>query len=126
MNYPTCKVELEMADRHGVEIDYCPQCRVVWLDQPQLPDWKQRAVDRMLGAAKALAADTNDAILAKNDAGPAPPMMNAECPPESTPSGRSSAPLVADVRISGGGRPVANAGGPVSTDSPLCRRFASS
>lgn len=46
--------------------------------QPQLPDWKQQAIDRMMGSAKALAADTNDAILTKNEAGTMPPAMNAE------------------------------------------------
>ena len=25
-----------MADRQGVEIDYCPQCRGVWLDRGEL------------------------------------------------------------------------------------------
>jgi Zn-finger nucleic acid-binding protein len=36
MNCPTCKVELKIADRQGVEIDYCPQCRGVWLDRGEL------------------------------------------------------------------------------------------
>jgi hypothetical protein len=46
--------------------------------QPQLPDWKQQSIDKMLETAKTLAADTNDAILTKNDAGTVPPAMNAE------------------------------------------------
>ena len=25
-----------MSERHGVEIDYCPQCRGVWLDRGEL------------------------------------------------------------------------------------------
>jgi uncharacterized protein len=33
---PSCKVELKMADRQGIEIDYCPQCRGVWLDRGEL------------------------------------------------------------------------------------------
>lgn len=36
MNCPTCRIELKMADRQGVEIDYCPQCRGVWLDRGEL------------------------------------------------------------------------------------------
>ena len=36
MNCPTCNVDLKMADRQGVEIDYCPQCRGVWLDRGEL------------------------------------------------------------------------------------------
>jgi Zn-finger nucleic acid-binding protein len=27
---------LKIADRQGVEIDYCPQCRGVWLDRGEL------------------------------------------------------------------------------------------
>jgi hypothetical protein len=46
--------------------------------QPQLPDWKQQSIDKMIEAAKMLAADTNDAILSKNDAGTVPPALNAE------------------------------------------------
>ena len=28
--------ELKIADRNGIEIDYCPQCRGVWLDRGEL------------------------------------------------------------------------------------------
>ena len=36
MNCPACNVELKLADRQGVEIDYCPKCRGVWLDRGEL------------------------------------------------------------------------------------------
>ncbi len=36
MKCPVCNVDLKMADRQGVEIDYCPQCRGVWLDRGEL------------------------------------------------------------------------------------------
>jgi uncharacterized protein len=37
MNCPTCPdTMLVMADRSGVEIDYCPKCRGVWLDRGEL------------------------------------------------------------------------------------------
>jgi Zn-finger nucleic acid-binding protein len=37
MKCPVCKdATLVMADRQGVEIDYCPQCRGVWLDRGEL------------------------------------------------------------------------------------------
>lgn len=36
MPCPVCKVALVMSDRQGVEIDYCPQCRGVWLDRGEL------------------------------------------------------------------------------------------
>ena len=37
MKCPVCTtVDLAMSDRQGVEIDYCPQCRGVWLDRGEL------------------------------------------------------------------------------------------
>lgn len=37
MNCPTCpSSSLVITDRSGVEIDYCPKCRGVWLDRGEL------------------------------------------------------------------------------------------
>jgi|WetSurMetagenome_2_1015567.scaffolds.fasta_scaffold898500_1 uncharacterized protein len=36
MNCPVCKIPLNLSERQGVEIDYCPQCRGVWLDRGEL------------------------------------------------------------------------------------------
>ncbi len=36
MPCPVCQVPLSMSDRQGIEIDYCPQCRGVWLDRGEL------------------------------------------------------------------------------------------
>ena len=36
MNCPNCKSNLMMTDRNGVEIDFCPECRGVWLDRGEL------------------------------------------------------------------------------------------
>lgn len=37
MHCPVCKeTALVMSERAGVEIDYCPQCRGVWLDRGEL------------------------------------------------------------------------------------------
>lgn len=36
MKCPQCNVDLVMSDRQGVEIDYCPKCRGVWLDRGEL------------------------------------------------------------------------------------------
>lgn len=33
---PVCNVDLVMSERSGVEIDYCPKCRGVWLDRGEL------------------------------------------------------------------------------------------
>jgi uncharacterized protein len=43
MPCPVCKVSLVMSDRQGVEIDYCPQCRGVWLDRGELDKIIERA-----------------------------------------------------------------------------------
>ncbi len=37
MKCPVCKeVSLSMSERNGVEIDFCPECRGVWLDRGEL------------------------------------------------------------------------------------------
>jgi uncharacterized protein len=36
MSCPVCRVPLTMSDRAGIEIDYCQQCRGVWLDRGEL------------------------------------------------------------------------------------------
>lgn len=36
MNCPLCNVELRITDRQGIEIDYCPKCRGVWLDRGEI------------------------------------------------------------------------------------------
>lgn len=37
MDCPVCNnVKLVMSERQGIEIDYCPNCRGVWLDRGEL------------------------------------------------------------------------------------------
>lgn len=36
MDCPLCKINLQIADRQGVEIDYCSKCRGIWLDRGEL------------------------------------------------------------------------------------------
>ena len=44
MKCPVCLTpDLVMADRQGIEIDYCPQCRGVWLDRGELDKIIDRA-----------------------------------------------------------------------------------
>ena len=43
MRCPVDGETLVMADRHGVEIDYCPKCRGVWLDRGELDKIVERA-----------------------------------------------------------------------------------
>ena len=49
MQCPVCRVPLSMSDRQGIEIDYCPQCRGVWLDRGEL----DKIIERSAPAAPA-------------------------------------------------------------------------
>lgn len=45
MKCPVCAtVDLVMSNRQGVEIDYCPQCRGVWLDRGELDKIIERSI----------------------------------------------------------------------------------
>jgi len=49
MKCPTCPdATLVMTERQGVEIDYCPTCRGIWLDRGEL--------DKLLDRAASVAA----------------------------------------------------------------------
>jgi Zn-finger nucleic acid-binding protein len=44
MYCPVCKeTELKISERQGVEIDYCAQCRGVWLDRGELDKLIERS-----------------------------------------------------------------------------------
>ncbi len=43
MKCPNCSINLVMSDRQGIEIDYCPDCRGVWLDRGELDKIIERA-----------------------------------------------------------------------------------
>ncbi len=43
MNCPACQSELRITERQGIEIDYCPKCRGVWLDRGELDKIIERA-----------------------------------------------------------------------------------
>ncbi len=42
MKCPSCNEFLVMADKNGVEIDYCPKCRGIWLDKGELEKIMER------------------------------------------------------------------------------------
>jgi Zn-finger nucleic acid-binding protein len=44
MKCPNCNVNLLIADRQGIEIDYCPDCRGVWLDRGELDKIIERSL----------------------------------------------------------------------------------
>lgn len=51
MQCPTDGAVLVMSDRNGIEIDYCPTCRGVWLDRGEL----DKIIDRSLAQVPAAA-----------------------------------------------------------------------
>ena len=45
MKCPVCSdVNLVMSERQSIEIDYCPQCRGVWLDRGELDKIIERSL----------------------------------------------------------------------------------
>lgn len=54
MDCPVCKtVSLMMTERQGIEIDYCPQCRGVWLDRGEL----DKIIDRSMNVSPTTMVD---------------------------------------------------------------------
>ena len=52
MKCPTCTTtDLLMTERLSIEIDYCPQCRGVWLDRGELDKIIERSTRDMAPAA---------------------------------------------------------------------------
>jgi len=47
MNCPICNIPLIIAERQGVEIDYCSKCRGVWLDRGELDKIIERSTSEM-------------------------------------------------------------------------------
>jgi uncharacterized protein len=52
MQCPVDQTVLQMTDRQGVEIDYCPQCRGVWLDRGELDKIIEKAEAQAAPAAR--------------------------------------------------------------------------
>ena len=52
MQCPVCNVQLAITERQGIEIDYCPQCRGVWLDRGELDKIIDRAATETRPAAQ--------------------------------------------------------------------------
>jgi uncharacterized protein len=69
-------VTLVMSERQGVEIDYCPKCRGVWLDRGELDKIIERANELMGDAAPVVvapAAPSAPAAPAPSPGAPPPP-----------------------------------------------------
>ena len=58
MKCPTDSATLVMSERSGIEIDYCPECRGVWLDRGELDKIIDRAAADVTPAAPAPPAPT--------------------------------------------------------------------
>jgi Zn-finger nucleic acid-binding protein len=55
MNCPVCDVTLSISSREGVEIDFCPQCRGVWLDRGELDMIVERSHAESTAGVRAVA-----------------------------------------------------------------------
>ena len=53
MKCPIDDTVLQMTDRQGIEIDYCPQCRGVWLDRGELDKLIDRSLETSAPPAQA-------------------------------------------------------------------------
>jgi Zn-finger nucleic acid-binding protein len=57
MKCPTCPDSiLVLADRQGIEIDYCPACRGVWLDRGELDKLLEKSSNTPAPSAPVLRA----------------------------------------------------------------------
>ena len=52
MKCPIDGSDLVMTERQGIEIDYCPQCRGVWLDRGELDKLIEKSDAQAAGAAR--------------------------------------------------------------------------
>ena len=43
MNCPVCNEQLLISEKQGIEIDYCPKCRGIWLDRGELEKIVERS-----------------------------------------------------------------------------------
>lgn len=66
---PVCRTDLHMTERQGVEIDYCPKCRGVWLDRGEL--------DKIIERASAVPAQPQVPVPGAAPVGPPPPPPSA-------------------------------------------------
>ncbi|MFW0773523.1 zf-TFIIB domain-containing protein [Paenarthrobacter nitroguajacolicus] len=70
MKCPVDSIDLVMSERSGVEIDYCPQCRGVWLDRGEL----DKIIDRV--AAETMPAPARPAAAPSQPPIAPPPIYN--------------------------------------------------
>jgi Zn-finger nucleic acid-binding protein len=59
MKCPNCNESLLMTDRSGIEIDYCPVCRGVWLDRGELDKIIERSSENLKNVRQDKYSDKN-------------------------------------------------------------------
>jgi len=77
MRCPVDNETLVMTDRNGVEIDYCPKCRGVWLDRGEL----DKIIERGMGVSVGNPAPAAARVSAPAPAYAPPPVARAEPDP---------------------------------------------
>ncbi len=61
MKCPVCKeTNLVMTERQGIEIDYCPECRSVWLDRGELDKFIEHAEHQAGGRSRSDYAERHE------------------------------------------------------------------
>ena len=67
MNCPVDGTLLTIADRSGIEIDWCPTCRGVWLDRGELDKIIDRTAAELGGGGRSRDDDDRDRYRDRDD-----------------------------------------------------------
>ncbi len=57
MQCPACQLTLQIVDRQGIEVDYCPKCRGIWLDRGELEKLIDRSNDQVGASSRSYSGD---------------------------------------------------------------------
>lgn len=63
MKCPNCEEILVMSERQGIEIDYCPKCRGVWLDRGEL----DKIIEKSVSVESSLNSNQQESAKEKQD-----------------------------------------------------------
>ncbi|HEX8465833.1 MAG TPA: zf-TFIIB domain-containing protein [Abditibacterium sp.] len=96
MKCPLDQTELLITERQGVEIDYCPTCRGVWLDRGELDKLIERA-DNYDRRDRSRDDDDDRNNYGRQPQRGAAPYANPDYPPRAASSGGDLAGMVGEV-----------------------------
>lgn len=88
MDCPFDATQLRVIDRHGVEIDWCPTCKGVWLERGELDKLLDRAAGELEQASRATLPPPAAAVPTPFPQGPAPAPAPYPTPTERRPQER--------------------------------------